>query len=88
MALGASRSAVLTMVAGCGFKLTAAGLAIGLLMAMILTRAMTTFLYGVRAFDPLTFVAVPSFVVAVATIACIVPAWKAACVDPVGALRD
>ncbi len=87
MTLGASRSAVVGMIVFHGLRLTSAGLVIGVCAAVVLTRAMASFLYGVRAVDPLTFVAVPAFVIAVAVVACIVPAWKAACIDPVSALR-
>lgn len=87
MAMGASRSAVVGMVVRYGLKLTSAGLAIGVCLALALTRAVESFLYGVRAIDPITFVAVPAFIVAVAIIACIAPAWRAACIDPVRALR-
>jgi putative ABC transport system permease protein len=87
MALGASRRAVIGMVVRYGLTLTSAGLAIGLSLALVLTRALAGFLYGVRPLDPVTFIAVPAFTLAVAVIACIAPAWKAACVDPVSALR-
>jgi ABC-type antimicrobial peptide transport system permease subunit len=87
MALGASRSAVVGMIVFYGLRLTSAGLVIGAFTAIALTRVMATFLYGVRAIDPMTFIAVPAFTVAVALIACIAPAWKAACIDPVSALR-
>ncbi len=85
--MGASRGAVIRMVALYGLKLASVGLMIGVCLAFALTRAMASFLYGVRAVDPLTFVAVPAFIIAVAVIACIAPAWKAACIDPVNALR-
>jgi predicted permease len=85
--MGASRSAVIRMVALYGLKLATAGLTIGVCLAFALTRAMASFLYGVRAVDPLTFVAVPAFIIVVAVTACIAPAWKAACIDPVSALR-
>jgi putative ABC transport system permease protein len=87
MTLGASRSAVVGMVVLYGLKLTCAGIAIGVCLALALTRVVASFLYGVRVVDPLTFSAVPAFLIAVAVIACIAPAWKAACIDPVSALR-
>jgi predicted permease len=87
MALGATRRVVVAMIVFHGLRLTSAGLVIGVCAALALTRAMASFLYGVRAVDPLTFVAVPVFVIAVAAVACMVPAWKAACIDPVSALR-
>jgi ABC-type antimicrobial peptide transport system permease subunit len=87
LALGASRGAVIGMVVRYGLTLTSAGLAIGLLLALLLTQTLASFLYGVRPLDPITFVAVPGFTLAVAVLACIGPAWRAACVDPVEALR-
>ncbi len=87
MALGASRRTVVGMVVRHGLALTATGLAAGLSLAALLTRALASFLYGVRPLDPVTFLAVPAFMILVALIACIVPAWKAASVDPVNALR-
>lgn len=88
VAMGASRNAVIRMVALYGLKLASAGLAIGLCLALALTRAMASFVYGIRAADPLTFAAVPAFTIAVAVIACIAPSWKAASIDPVVALRQ
>ena len=87
LALGASRGAVIGMVVRYGLTLTSAGLALGLLLALLLTQTLASFLYGVRPLDPITFVAVPGFTLAVAVLACIGPAWRAACVDPVEALR-
>ncbi len=78
MALGASPAAVLRMVVRYGLTLAAAGLAIGLTSAFALTKGMASLLYGVDAADPMTFIAVPAFILAVALAACFVPAWKAA----------
>jgi putative ABC transport system permease protein len=88
MALGASRGAVVGMVVLYGLKLTSAGLAIGVCLSLALTRVVASFLYGVGAVDPVTFTAVPALVIAVAVAACITPAWSAACIDPVSALRQ
>ncbi len=88
MALGASRRAVVAMVVGHGLKLTAAGIGLGLVLALLLTRVMASFLYGVRPVDPATFAAVPALAVAVALLASLSPAWKAARVDPIAALRQ
>jgi putative ABC transport system permease protein len=88
MALGAGRAAVVGLVVRHGLLLTASGLAIGLLAAAALSRSIASLLYGVRAFDPLTFFAVPLFMLAAASIACLIPAWKAARIDPVDALRQ
>ena len=88
MAMGATRSGIVGMVVLYGLKLTSTGLAIGVCLALALTRAVASFLYGVGALDPITFIAVPSFIIAVAVIACIAPAWTAACIDPMRALRQ
>ncbi len=87
MTLGASCSGVVRMIVLYGLKLTSAGLVIGILTAMTLVHTMTSFIYGVRAMDPLTFITVPVFILIVAVIACSVPARKAAGVDPMNALR-
>jgi ABC-type antimicrobial peptide transport system permease subunit len=87
MTMGASRREVIRMIVLHGLKLTSAGLAIGMLAAMILLRTMTSFIYGVRAIDPLTFITVPIFILVVAVIACSAPARKAAGVDPMNAVR-
>jgi predicted permease len=87
MALGAQRGSVLSMVLRQGLKLVLAGLAIGLAGALVLTRVLTTLLFGIEPTDGLTFVAVSMVLVAVAAIACFVPARRAASVDPMVALR-
>lgn len=87
LALGASRGQVLAMVLRQGLGLVAAGLALGLAAALPLTRVVAAWLYGVKAVDPLTFVAVPGMLLVVGLAACAIPAWKATCIDPVSALR-
>ena len=87
LALGASRGDVLRLVVGRGVVLTSIGLAIGLGSALALTRVVSTLLYGVSATDPLTFVAVAIALAGVALGACLIPARRAARVDPVVALR-
>ena len=87
MALGAQRTTVLTMVLRQGIALVLTGLALGLAGAVILTRALTTILFGVQPTDALTFVAVSMVLVAVAAAACLIPARRAASVDPMVALR-
>jgi predicted permease len=87
MALGAQLGDVLKLVLNHGLKLTIIGVAIGLFGAYLVTRAITSVLYGVSATDPLTFVGVSSLLVFVALLACYVPARKATKVDPLVALR-
>jgi putative ABC transport system permease protein len=72
---------------GGGLKLVLVGLAAGLLTACGLTRFLTSLLYGVRPIDPATFAAVSGVLLAVALLACWLPARRAARVDPMVALR-
>ncbi len=87
MALGARRASVLRMVLQQGLTLALAGLAIGMGGALVLTRVLTTLLFGVQPTDALTFLAVSMVLVAVAAAACLIPARRAASVDPMVALR-
>jgi predicted permease len=88
MALGATPGAMIRMVILSGLKLTFAGLAIGVCSALALARGMATFIYGIPAIDPVTFLGVPAFMLAITFIASVFPAWKAAQIDPVDALRQ
>jgi putative ABC transport system permease protein len=87
MALGAPRARVLGMVLRQGLQLVLIGLAIGLAGALVLTRVLTTLLFGIEPTDGLTFLAVSMVLVAAAALACFVPARRAASVDPMVALR-
>ncbi len=87
MALGAQRRDVMRLVLARGARLALAGTAIGLLAAFGLTRLMSSLLYGISASDPLTFAAVAIVLVAVALLACYIPAHRAMRVDPMVALR-
>ena len=87
MALGARRFDVLKLVVRQGMVLTLIGVILGLLGALALTRVMSTLLFGVTAKDPLTFAVVAALLLAVAFIACFVPARRATKVDPLTALR-
>ncbi len=87
MALGARRGQILSSVVRRGLKLTAAGLAIGLLLAIVLGQGISTLLYGVSSTDAVTLVAVTLFLLLTATAACIAPALRAANVAPAISVR-
>ncbi|HEV3481152.1 MAG TPA: FtsX-like permease family protein, partial [Candidatus Acidoferrales bacterium] len=87
MALGAQRGSVFQMILGQGARLAAFGIGIGLAAAFTVTRLMRSFLYGIRATDPLTFVSVVILLMLVALAACYIPARRAMKVDPMVALR-
>ena len=88
MALGAPRGNVLQLVIRQGMTLALIGVGIGILGALALTRLMESQLYSVRATDPVTFVAVPLLLAAIAMLATTIPAMRATRVDPVVALRQ
>jgi len=88
IALGASQANVVALVVRQGLTLVALGLAAGLAAAIMLSSLIAKWLYGVRVGDPVTFVVVPAFILAVGTLACAIPASKAAKVDPAIALRS
>jgi putative ABC transport system permease protein len=88
MAFGAQPRDALKLVVGAGLKLTLIGIGIGLLAAFALTRVMESLLFGVSATDPLTFAEVAFLLIAVALLACYLPAWRATQVDPLVALRS
>src|SRR5262249_61669849 len=87
MALGATRGGVLALVLGESLWLVAAGIAIGLPVALAGTRLLAARLFGVGAADPLTIGAATALMVLVAAGAAAVPAGRAARVDPMIALR-
>ena len=87
MAMGAKRRDVLGLVVGQGLKLTGAGLALGILVSLGLTRQLSSLLFGVSAYDPLTYAGVTVILVCVALLACYIPARRATRVDPLVALR-
>lgn len=87
MALGADSGTILAMVMQRGVLLVAIGVAIGFVLAGLLTRVVASMLFGVGAFDPLTFTATALLLMAVGGAACWLPARRAASVDPMTALR-
>ena len=87
MALGARQVDVLRLILGEGLKLVLAGVALGIIAALAMTRLLTTMLYGVSVTNPLIFLSVVALLVAVSLAACFVPARRAMRVDPMVALR-
>lgn len=86
-ALGASRWDLVRLVLGQGLGVTTAGLAVGVVAAAMLTRLMENQLFGITALDPVSFTLAPAVLFAVAALACVLPARRAASVDPGEALR-
>jgi putative ABC transport system permease protein len=87
IALGASRGDVLRLVVGQGVVLMLIGVGLGLAGAIAATRLMGSLLIGVSATDPVTFAIVSALLIAVGLAACLIPARRAARVDPMVALR-
>ncbi len=87
MALGAQSADVFRLVLSNGLRLISAGLVIGVLLSLMLTRFLRTILFGVGAADAITFAAVAILLSVVALLACYIPARRAMCVDPMVALR-
>ena len=87
MALGAQTRDILKMIIRQGLVLTASGVGLGLLGAVILTRFLQSMLFGVSATDPLTFIIISLLLAAVALVASYIPARRAMRVDPMVALR-
>jgi len=88
MALGAHRGNILGLVIGQGMWLSAAGIGLGVLGALALTRVMTSMLVGVTATDPVTFSVIGVGFAGIAAVACWLPARRAAGLDPTAALRE
>jgi len=87
LALGAQRADILRIVVRQGFMLAIAGIAIGLVAALLLTRLMSSLLYQVGTLDLTTFTVTPLLFLAIALLASYLPARSAMSVDPAEALR-
>lgn len=87
VAIGATRSNIVALVLGQGLRITALGTGAGVIAAIVLTRFLTSLLYGVTPTDPLTFIGATVLLIVIALFATYVPAWRAARIDPVKSLR-
>ncbi|HJQ26853.1 MAG TPA: ABC transporter permease [Blastocatellia bacterium] len=87
LALGASRRDILTLVVRQGMTLTGFGVVIGLSGAVAASQALVSLLFGISRLDPLTYLGVVMLLAGVSALACWVPAWRAARVDPAITLR-
>ncbi len=81
-ALGASRRDIVALILRQGMTLTAIGVVIGLCGAVAASQAIISMLYGISRFDPVTYFGVIALLAGVSGVACLVPAWRAARVDP------
>lgn len=88
IALGAQRGNILEQILRRGLALSVAGLAIGLVASVVLTRFLTTLLFGTKALDATTFAAMAMLLFVISTISCLVPAYRASRLDPVDTLRN
>lgn len=87
MALGAQRGNIMRLVLGEGGRMAAFGVAIGIAASFAITRLISSLLFGIRATDPLTFVALAALLSLAALLASYIPARRAMRVDPMVALR-
>jgi putative ABC transport system permease protein len=88
LTLGAQRGEILAMVIRQGLQLACCGVVAGVAGALLLTRLLAQFLYGVAVTDLATYIVVSVLLVAVAVIACYIPARRATRIDPIAALRS
>jgi putative ABC transport system permease protein len=88
MAFGASQGRILSLIIGQGLRLSTAGIVVGVIAAIVLTRVMASLLVGVTATDPITFASMAALFAMVAAFAAWIPARRAAALNPNVALRD
>jgi putative ABC transport system permease protein len=88
VALGAETKDILRLVVTEGMKPALLGLALGVAGALALGRVVASFIYGIAPYDPLTFAAVAALLATVALLASIIPAFRAARIEPTRALRE
>jgi putative ABC transport system permease protein len=88
MALGARREQVVRLMLGDGLRPAFYGLVLGLVVSAGAVRLIQSMLYGTRPLDPAIFAAVAAMLLAVAALACLIPAWRASRIDPMQALRS
>jgi putative ABC transport system permease protein len=86
-ALGASRRSILTLIVRQGLTLVLLGIVIGVGGALAATRALVSLMFDVSRLDPVTYFGVGALLVGVSLLACWLPAWRAARVDPAITLR-
>jgi putative ABC transport system permease protein len=87
VAMGATPSDILRLIVGGGMKLTLIGVAVGVLASLLLTRLLSSLLFGVHAIDPLAFTGSALALIITAVVACYLPARRATRVDPIIVLR-
>ena len=88
IALGATPAMVVRLVIGQALKVVGSGVLVGIAGALVVTRLMTTLVFGVRVTDPLTYVGATVLLTAVAVLASYIPARRATRIDPLGAMRS
>jgi putative ABC transport system permease protein len=88
MAIGASGEQIVRLILRDGTTLVFLGVAVGLLATVACSRVVGSFLFGVSVYDPVTLLNVTPVLTGVAMIACVIPAWRAAHLDPTIALRS
>jgi putative ABC transport system permease protein len=85
--MGATRANIIALMVRQGMALAALGLAAGVLAAIAASQVLTTLLFGVSRLDPVTYITVIGLLAVISSVACAVPALRAAKVDPMVALR-